>query len=164
MNGSKNNNKMKLKTKLINYINKNGKNVCVRNLKTKEVLNYSFKIKDFDYKLNEEQEKYVKDKLEEYEEEIIYAIDNLMQDLNSRQSVIQFRVLQEYPNCCISIQFIIRNSKLYSIVTSRSLDVKSKLECDIEITRKISDKICKKLNIELKEILFNVVSMHYYLK
>ena len=155
---------MKLKTKLINYINKNGKEIIVRGLKTKEVLNYSFKVKDFDYELNEEQEKYVKDKLEEYEEEIIYAIDNLMQDLNSRQSVIQFRVLQEYPNCCISIQFIIRNSKLYSIVTSRSLDVKSKLECDIEITRKISDKICKKLNIELKEILFNVVSMHYYLK
>jgi len=155
---------MKLKTKLINYINKNGKEIIVRGLKTKEVLNYSFKVKDFDYELNEEQEKYVKDKLEEYEEEIIYAIDNLMQDLNSRQSVIQFRVLQEYPNCCISIQFIIRNSKLYSIVTSRSLDVKSKLECDIEICKRISYEICKKLNIELKEILFNVVSMHYYLK
>jgi len=155
---------MKLKTKLINYINKNGKIVIVRELKTKEVLNCSFKVKEFDYKLNEEQEKYVKDKLEEYEENIVYAIDSLINDLNSRQSFIQFKILQELPNCVVSIQFIIRNSKLYIIVTSRSLDVKTKLECDIEIAKRISNKICKKFGIELNEILFNVCSMHYYIK
>ena len=67
------------------------------------------------------------------------------------------------PNCVTQIQLLIRDNKLITIVTSRSLAVKTKLKCDIETAKRISEIAMRTLNVDLEYIKFNVGSCHFYI-
>ena len=149
---------MKLQNELIHLLKKSGCDVIVNNKKTKELIDYSFNVYNFDYKLNFNELLYVRKKLKKYNKQILIAVKKLKNDKFSRQAVIQFNVYNNLPECLIQIQLLIRKDKLYVIVTSRSLDVKTKLFQDIEIARQIANMF----GFQYEYIKFNVGSLHYY--
>lgn len=153
---------MNLQAQLVNEIELYGQSQIVSGKNTKELINYSFSVHDFDYILTDEQRKYVSDKLSDYLDSIMLAINRLKNDINSRQAVIQFDANADMPNCLISIQLLIRNNKLFVIVYSRSLDVTNKLYVDIEIVKRISDMIEKEFSIKLYSMYFHTGSLHVY--
>ena len=153
-----------LKTELINYIKRYGKVVTARELKTKEVLMYNFSVHEFDFHLKKAQQKYVDEKIGKYLNEIIKIIEILHTDRNSRRAILQFRMDEEIPECVANIHFLIREDRLWTIVSQRSIDVENNLETDIMIAKKMSDMICEQLKVELQLIKFNVNSFHIYLK
>lgn len=150
---------MKLKEQLILKLIKHGKEIIVRGMKTKEICDYSFKITKFDYSLSNTEKKYVDRKLKKYEKEIDKALLKIIKDTNTRQSVIQFSIDGNKPECINQIQILKRNRELIVILTSRSMDV-TKVYQDIEIGKKIAEI----LEIELNYIRCNIGSLHLYLK
>ncbi len=152
---------MKLQNTLIHHIETYGKTVNVNGQLTKECIDLSFNIIDFDYILSIEEDTYVKNKLEKYQKQILYALNKLILDKNTRQAVIQFNATDKLPECITQYQFLIRRGKFITIVTSRSLDVKNKLCQDIEIAKRISDMLnTDKFPVT---ITFHVGSCHFYL-
>ena len=141
-----------------------GDNVTVRNLKTREVLNYNFLVpNDYECVLSTHDKKYVTQKLLKYNKDFKNIISILSKDINSRQAVLLFnKGAKKLPECFISIQFLIRNSIVYSLVTSRSLDVINKLNCDVSIVRELTNKILKKFKLQNSIVEFSVGSLHYY--
>jgi len=158
-------NKITLKTILVNKINKSGKNVLVRKLKTKELCDVTISFnKNIKYKLTKKELNYVYRKIFDYKQCINCIINNLKKDLHSRRAVLPFDICNVKPNCLTHIQFLVRNNALISLVYSRSLDVKKNIYIDYDIVKRISNKICDELNLKLKYIKFFVGSLHYYVK
>lgn len=152
---------MKLKNELIKELNRKGNIIRVNDKTTIELIDYSFIVQTFDYSVSEKDSKYIQEKFRKYKKNILLIDRIFKEDNNTRQGVIQFNFYDKSPECITQIQFIKRNEQLYTIVTSRSLDVENKLICDIEIARLLSKKINKE-NFPVI-IKFNVGSLHKYL-
>jgi thymidylate synthase len=153
---------MNLQILLKNKITAFGKLVTINNKDTIELLNTNFKVTSYNYKLNNEQIMYVQDKIDMYSKDFAKVIERLNKDLNSRQAVISFDICGSFPNCVVTIQFIIRDFKLYTLVYSRSLDIDNKLYQDIDLARYYSNVIEKTFKVKLNYIQFYVGSLHYY--
>ena len=155
-----------LQEKILDDINKHGRVVIARGMKTKEILDYKFNVEtgDIQYKMIPSEMIYVYEKLEKYDYQIFKAIDILQNDINSRQSIVLFNNDDKMPECLVSAHFFIRNKKLICLVTSRSLDVQNKLYTDILIVKKICERIEKELNVRLSYMSFQVNNCHYYIK
>jgi thymidylate synthase len=151
---------------ILNDIDKHGRIVIVRGMKTKEILDYKFNVdtEDIQYKMIPSELIYVYEKLEKYDYQIFKVLEILKNDLNSRQAILLFDIHDKMPECVVSAHFLIRDKKLICLVTSRSLDVKTKLYTDILIVKKICERIEKELNVQLKYLSFQVNSCHYYTK
>jgi len=153
-----------IQKELYNFVKEKGRICVIRKQLTKEVCNYSFNVTDFNYKLNKSQYEYVRRKLLKYKKDINQCIKKLVDDNYSRQGVIAFDINSNKPNCVMSLQYLIRNNKIYCIATSRSLDIENKLLQDIEISRKIGEKIKEATGYDFYMTTFNVGSLHFYLK
>jgi len=151
---------------LIKEIGKKGKNIKVRASRTRELIDFSFKYNFDDYvRINSilTHGEYCEDKISENIDKWWYVKKQLDSDLNSRRAVLDFFDIDlGNPYCYISAHFIIRNKKLIVIVYWRSLDVKNKLEQDLEFFSYLADEICDTFDVELDYIKANVGSLHYY--
>jgi len=154
---------MKLQNRLIELLEKTGKVVVVRKKTTKELIDFTFLVTEFDYELTPSEKEYVRKKLKKYDKSFNRILLKLKKDVYSRQAVVRFNDEGRFPECFISIQFLIRNNELFTLVNSRSLDVKKKLIQDIEICKKFSEIIENKFKVNLKYIKFRVGSMHFYI-
>lgn len=104
-----------------------------------------------------------------------YCFDCLLNDIDSRQAVINFNQLHhKYKNnkdfvCTLSLQFLIRNNQLHSIVNMRSCDIVYGASYDIPwfsyIQLLLLEKLTKSgLNISLGQLYHNSASLHIYEK
>ena len=156
----------KLQQKIIKEIKKNGKIVVVRGLKTREVIDYFFSFSKLEsHVYSNEEMKYIVDKINKYSSDFRKVLDILKKDLSSRRAVLLFnKYKKNAPECLLSCQFMIRNKKLTTIVTSRSMDVINKFFTDTKIASTYSEFICEKFNVKLNKIVFDVGSLHFYIK
>tara|TARA_R100000655_G_scaffold34941_1_gene67881 strand:- start:486 stop:1202 length:717 start_codon:yes stop_codon:yes gene_type:complete len=95
-----------------------------------------------------------------------YVLDTLNADINSRQAVMT--IWTERPQqskdipCTLSLQFIVRNSKLHCIANMRSSDVFLGLPYDIFVFSMISTNIANHLGLELGYLTWQAGSAHIY--
>lgn len=149
---------------VIELINKYGQDIEIKGRKTRELIGCKFKVpNDLEYKLDKNQKWYINKKIRTYRDAIDRVIEILKDDINSRQAVLMFKAdRKSWPECVCVLNFIIRNGQLYTYIYSRSLDVKEKLNQDIEIARKISKIVGDAVGVKLKFITFFVGSAHFY--
>jgi thymidylate synthase len=107
------------------------------------------------------------------QEQLSYVIDKLVSDPHSRQAVIN--IWREYPPqskdypCTLSIQFMIRNDKLYCIDTMRSSDAWLGWPYDIFNFSMLSAFIALELKkytgikYNLGNLIMNIGSSHLYI-
>lgn len=157
---------MKIKNRLLHMVKEHGKIVIVRGKKTKEMTGFTFTVRNSDLfnPLTTSEKRYVSIKLKDYAYEIDDVIKKLRKDKYSRQAVLAFAIDCKFPNCLVTLQFLIRNGKLNIFVFSRSLCIKTKLYCDIEIARKIGEIINEEFCTKTNYIRFLVGSLHIYIK
>lgn len=142
------------------------KKIAIRGSKianTIEILNTNFICTYYNGKLNSKQEKYLKDKINEWKDQIDLCIKRLKEDRNSRRAVIIGDIKQKYPDCIVAIHFLIRNERLYTIVFSRAMDVENKMIQDIKIVSEIVKIIARNLKVKKSGFInWTVGSLHYY--
>jgi len=154
-----------VKRHLINDIQEYGHSTIVDNKETKELVGFQFSVNnDEEIFLTDEDRSYIEKKIQEVRKDIDRCKVLLHKDRNSRQAIIPFLQDIKIPNCFVSINLLIRDDEVYCFCYSRSLDVKNKLECDIDICRRICSEICEEFDANLKLLKFIVGSLHYYAK
>lgn len=95
-----------------------------------------------------------------------YVLDTLHADINSRQAVMT--IWTERPQqskdipCTLSLQFIVRDSKLHCIANMRSSDVFLGLPYDIFVFSMISANVANNLGLELGYLTWQAGSAHVY--
>lgn len=125
----------------------------------------------------------IKEKLEKYSDDgvvlngaygphvlrqIEYAIACLKNDISSRQAVIGIwqtnpKASKDIP-CTLSLQFLIRNSILYTMVSMRSSDAWMGLPYDMFTFSCISRTVASALRVELGTCYITAGSSHIYLE
>ena len=105
-------------------------------------------------------------------DQLSYIVDTLMQDIDTRQAVLTIwrpnpRPSKDIP-CTISIQWLIRNNKIYCIDTMRSSDIWLGVPYDVHNFTMITGFIMLMLrekginNLELGKLYLNAGSQHLY--
>ena len=155
---------MTLQNDLLALIESEGEYVMVNRKDTRELLDVSFNVDTNKlYELSRIQYDYVTNKLLECRNDMYKMIGILSQDLYSRQVCFTLNLEGEYPNCIVSIHFLIRNNVLHCFVYQRSLDVKNKLHQDIYFVQKLLHILSNHFRIKETKLRFIIGSLHYYL-
>jgi len=156
-----------LKTSIVSRIVDEGEKISVRGLKTKEIIGTDFTIRKLlNTRLDHERKRYVDKKITEISPAFTKALQKLSEDKNSRESVFTLSLdhsENELPNCLVLYQVLIRKKKAIVLVYSRSLDVKNKLEQDIELSQYIARETMRATNSSFGYIKFFVGSIHIYI-
>lgn len=97
------------------------------------------------------------------------VINILKEDPSSRRAVMSIYQPEDLfgwggtnTPCTLSMQFLIRNNKLYGIVNMRSSDVVLGLTYDVFVFTMIQEFVARQLGVELGEYIHNAGSMHFY--
>ena len=143
---------------------KNGNSTSVGVRKTREQCLYTFSCdKITDIQLNKKDQKYISNKLYNNKNKFLKVLSRIKKDNNTRQAVMSFSQTYKLPSCIVAIQFLIRDRVLKTLVFSRSLDTKNKLNVDIALVQKYNEKIVNIFKLKNYETTFVVGSAHYYL-
>ena len=99
-------------------------------------------------------------------DQISYCENTLKNDLFSRQAVLNIwrenpRQSKDIP-CTLSMQFLIRNQKLYCVVNMRSSDAWLGIPYDVFVFSMVSLTIAQALNVSLGKLCINIGSAHVY--
>lgn len=100
-------------------------------------------------------------------DQLINVEELLLDDPQSRRAIVFFNdrsVESDDMTCVTSIQFLIRDEVLYSIVSQRSWDMIYGFTTDIVTLGFLHNVMAKCLGIEAGPITVNVGSLHYYLQ
>jgi thymidylate synthase len=133
----------------------------------KEVIGTSFTIPLFsEINFSQDQLHYANEKIIEYKDDIKRVSELFSNNKDTRQASIVFKQNQDMPNCILSNSFIFTDNSLDCFVFSRSLDVNSKLECDVLIAQKMAYYIVSqgnKVEKDKSKLHFVCVNAHIYL-
>jgi thymidylate synthase len=149
--------------KIYNDIMKKNTEIIIKKKRYKEVLNYVFSVNIFPIHVQKKDYLYINRKIKKYEKYINYVANKLIKDNNTRQAILVFDTMNTRPNCIVCLQFQIRHNNLYITVFSRSLNIYTKIYCDVALAYKIGKILIKKINkkITIKNITFFVGNIHY---
>jgi len=87
----------------------------------------------------------------------------LIRDFNSRRAIIKFVSDPELTQpCLISLQFIIRDTKLNVIANLRSSELRDFLPYDLCLIKMITEEINSKLKLRIGNVYINAASAHVY--
>ena len=139
--------------------------VTVKGKSTKECVGFDCVISDFNHlhSLDKNQRRYVNKKITKYKDKMGKVIKILVRDIYTRQAILMLESDKKlYPECLSSVQFIVREDKLFAIAYFRSVDVLKKLPQDIEIIRRFSELVERAIGVDLCLIKIFAGSAHYY--